>query len=247
MRKLILPVVMVLAIVIAASTRCQWRNKYLPESITPEITLKAPSDYEIGELIYLDASESDVDSLTWEIWPPSPNFKIIENRKKAVLSSPDYIDYLIIISGCKGSEVTSMIYLLSPRILEAEPELAPLEPYPIEIPFEIEILPLPGPDPAFEAEVLGWLPKDRTELTTRRLAENFEIIADLIDDGIIANIGEALKQTTVFNRKIIENDKTQIWVPFFSKLENYLERQKFENLRDYSRTWRDIGKILKEN
>ena len=68
------------------------------------IVLRAPDEAEIGELVRLDASSSDVDSLTWQIIPATPDFEVIEDGRRAFFSSRVRGSYLIIIGGAKDQQ-----------------------------------------------------------------------------------------------------------------------------------------------
>lgn len=66
------------------------------------IVLNAQDEAEIGELVRLDASGSDVDGLTWQILPETPDFEVIEEGRRAFFSSRVSGSYLIIVAGAKG-------------------------------------------------------------------------------------------------------------------------------------------------
>jgi hypothetical protein len=66
------------------------------------IILRAQDEAEIGELVRLDASASNVDGLTWQILPHTKDFEVIEDGRRAFFSSRVGGSYLIIIAGAKG-------------------------------------------------------------------------------------------------------------------------------------------------
>jgi hypothetical protein len=65
------------------------------------IILRAQEDAEIGELVRLDARESVVDGLTWQIIPDTPDFEVIEDGRRAFFSSRVGGSYLVIIAAAK--------------------------------------------------------------------------------------------------------------------------------------------------
>jgi len=74
---------------------------------TGGIILRAQDDCEVGELVRLDASESDVDGLTWQILPSTPDFEIIEDGRRAFFSARAESagqSFLIIIAGAKAGQ-----------------------------------------------------------------------------------------------------------------------------------------------
>jgi len=68
------------------------------------IVLRAQEDAEVGELVRLDASESEVDSLTWQIIPATTDFEVIEGGRRAFFSSRNGGTYLIIIAAAKDGK-----------------------------------------------------------------------------------------------------------------------------------------------
>jgi hypothetical protein len=67
-----------------------------------DISLKAPDSCEIGELVRLDASESDSETLIWEVIPETPDFEAV--GKKAFFSSRRTGEYLFIIAGSEDNK-----------------------------------------------------------------------------------------------------------------------------------------------
>lgn len=66
------------------------------------IVLTAPEQCEVGELVRIDATSSDVDSLTWDILPPTPDFEVI--NKRAFFSGRKKGEWLVVVAGAKGGQ-----------------------------------------------------------------------------------------------------------------------------------------------
>ena len=69
------------------------------------LILRAQEEAEVGELVRLDASESEVEGLTWQILPATPDFEVIEDGRRAFFSAREESagrSFLVIIAGAKG-------------------------------------------------------------------------------------------------------------------------------------------------
>ncbi len=85
-----------------------------------EVNLSAPVECRVGELVVLDASESKMDSITWNIQPATTNFKIIDGGKQAIFSSEKIGNYVITVAVVNGKKVDLSITKLSVYGLSGE-------------------------------------------------------------------------------------------------------------------------------
>lgn len=83
-----------------------YRNYNQPKT---EAVLDAPRECVIGELVIFDASENQIDDIVWKIYPPTPNFKIIDDGKKAIFSSGRPGNYTITVAIANNGEVKLII------------------------------------------------------------------------------------------------------------------------------------------
>lgn len=74
----------------------------VPRLATVGIVLAAPDICEVGELVRFDATSSDVDSLTWDILPPTPDFEVVDRR--AFFSARNSGEWLVILAGAKNGQ-----------------------------------------------------------------------------------------------------------------------------------------------
>lgn len=76
------------------------------EEVEPNgLILRAQDEAEVGELVRLDASESEVDGITWQILPDTSDFEVIEDGRRAFFSAREESagkSFLIIVAGAKG-------------------------------------------------------------------------------------------------------------------------------------------------
>lgn len=182
------------------------------------INLKMPENYNIGELIVLDASASQADVLMWKIIPETKNFVI--NGKIAMFCSPESVDYTIVISAVNDGYLNSRIYTLTPS--KEEKVVRKLN--------------------DFETRVKAWVPPNA--LNTEELAQSFNIIASLIQVNTFENIESLMLATVRANRDALNNDLDN-WVPFFKSLEDFLETNPPNTLIDHADLWKQIAKALK--
>lgn len=66
-----------------------------------EMVVKIPAEVEIGELVRMDASENDVEGITWRIIPETPDFVIVDNGRRAFFSSRSGGEFLVIVAGAR--------------------------------------------------------------------------------------------------------------------------------------------------
>lgn len=93
------------------------------ESEISGIVLRAQDEAEIGELVRIDASASDVDSLAWQIIPYTEDFEVIEDGRRAFFSSRVGGSYLIIIGAAKGNQAYLTHHTI--EVIGEEPEPGP--------------------------------------------------------------------------------------------------------------------------
>lgn len=145
------------------------------------ISLVAPIDCEIGELVVLDASASKAVSFEWKVKPKTPNFIIIENGKRAFFSSPRSGVFLFVVAGAKGDEVGCVLH-------------------------EISVIGTVILD-EFTTLIRNWLPKDSNPLLLNALSRSFKEssnakdIETLIKTTSVANravLGKNLEQYKSF-------------------------------------------------
>ena len=182
-----------------------------------EIILHAPDFVEVGELVRLDARDSTVDKLTWQIIPYTDDFEVIEGGVRAFLSSKTPGEYLIIIAGAKGGEP----YLIHQRIIVEGEEVAP------------------GPE-SLESKVAGWVRKvdnyDGKQAKGIAIAMVFREIAGKEDIAV----DQILEATALANSAVLAGDVDK-WVPFLDALGHELDGYELSTREEYKSLWLSIA------
>ena len=242
--------VILLLITVAAFAAAPFALNYLPASASPPIAqygalpivgqtfpiagqdavpevgivLRAQDECEVGELVRLDATESDVDGLTWQILPATPDFEIIEDGRRAFFSARGESagkSFLIIVAGAKGGQP----YLTH---------------HTIDV---IGVAPEPGPE-TLATTVRRWV-RNVEEYEGRKvqglaLAQVFRKLATA-DDITVEQILEA---TATANSAVL-GDNLQKWLPFLEplgqELDTLTEAGKLCTREDYKNVWLSIA------
>lgn len=179
-----------------------------------EIKLKAPEYAVVGELIRIDASESDSETLKMELVPPSEDFEQV--GKRAFLSSRTGGDYLLIIAGSENNE-------------------------PVLKTHRIYVEPLVPPDPTvnLDSEIRRWLTQVRSDggkEEARKLAQSFRFVAG----SPHTDVNNFLAATASSNRMVL-GDSLDAWKPFLDGLGLYLDANTPRTLEKYQQVWRTIA------
>lgn len=91
-----------------------------------EIKLSAPENYQVGDLVVLDATESISERLQWTILPETKNFKIVGKTAYFSSSTPDR--YTVIITATNSGTLATKVFFLEPEIRNIESEIRNIEP-----------------------------------------------------------------------------------------------------------------------
>lgn len=184
------------------------------------IIVDAPSKYEIGQLITLDASASKADELIWKIFPTTENFKV--QGTVALFASGKPIDYKIIVVARRGKHLACKI---------------------LELKYNSKMVHVTNTLTPFEQEVKKWLPPDKAG--AKQLAQSFKIVAGTIDSGIFDSIDGVIMATARANTAAL-GDRLEIWKPFLQRFQEYLEANPPATIADHSTVWKNIAIALEK-
>lgn len=203
------------------------------------INLDMPESYKIGELITLDASDSEADRLVWKIIPETDNFKIIGNQ--ALLSSPKPIDYTIILAASNGKDLDCQIF-----ILPYKGKKLPLPLINEVIKKGIDQIPLNE----FETKVKSWLIdsnlfKPERKSQAHLLSQSFAIIGHTIEKGVYETIDGIILATAWANANTLGKD-LESWKPFLRRFQNDLESNPPNTIEDHILIWKNMSKALEK-
>jgi len=186
--------------------------------LKPKLDLKIPKSYSPGSLIELDASGSR-GRLSWVIIPET-EYKLIDHGKRVLFSSPQSINYIIILSGAKGGRIISKIYYLNPvsNIQNSNSNN------------QISFPSLPSPiNPA----------------TLLALSESFNNIATLAENNTFQTLDEFFNASIFSNNAAIPEQEKEAWKEFFKNLQDYIQKLNLKTVREHIPVWRKISQVLK--
>ncbi len=182
-----------------------------------QITINGPVLFQPGQLIELDASTSTATNLTWTILPYTDNFKIIDSGRKAIFSSNgEKKEYVIVVSGWLRGKAAQCIYTIT---LGYDSNIAVTD---------------------LQEKIISWLPVDRTSVEVIKLAQSFNSIARIIENGTLTTDSEIVEATAWSTTDALGDDIDK-WKPFLKKLQEYLESSPPD---DHAMTWREIARAL---
>lgn len=112
-----------------------------PVNEEAKIVLEAPSTARVGELVRFDVSASVADSFKWLVIPPSQDFEVYAEGRKAVFSARGPGEYEFIVACAKNGTVDVVRHVIVVRAPPAHPITDSLEEW---IPFWAYALTLPS-------------------------------------------------------------------------------------------------------
>lgn len=201
-----------------------------PAPDTPQITLRAKKLCEVGELLRLDATESTVDGLTWQIIPKTNDFEVIENGRRAFFSSrTPGSEYLVILAGAKDGK-------------------AYLKHHKIRVRGE---LPAPGPK-TIDLKISEWLdlvPESEFKKEDAiRVATAFEETASKLQAGEM-DVDNMLEATAVAN-VVALGERLEDWKAFLTELgtemQIYVDSGQLETREQFLEVWATVAKGLRQ-
>jgi hypothetical protein len=198
-----------------------------PDEPLGGLVLTAQETCKVGELVRLDASQSDVDGLTWQILPGTSDFEVIEDGRRAFFSAraDGPREFLVILAGARGGTPFLQHHKLTVEGIEA---IEPDDPTPASL----------------GQKIRGWLDKveDYEGKASKALAmaEAFRSLADKED----LDVNDILEATAVANSAILGDDLDK-WVPFLddlgAELDLYIEEHALDTREQYREIWLRIA------
>ena len=186
------------------------------------VVLQSQDTAEIGELVRLDASASQVDSLTWQIIPHTEDFEVIEDGRRAFFSSRVPGSYLIIIAAAKDQQA-----FLRHHTIEVIGELSP-----------------PGPE-GLATKVRRWTRKvkdyEGRKVHALAVAAVFRKLANAED----VDVERMLEATATANSAVL-GDHIENWLPLLEPLGAELDFIGLETRDDYKRVWLSIAEGIEK-
>ena len=189
------------------------------------LVIQAPDECEVGELVRIDATQSDVDHFTWQIIPATPDFEVIEDGRRGLLSARIASagqSFLIIISAAKKLDDGSVVSYLQHHTIDVLGEA-----------------PEPGPE-NISTRVRRWT-RDVEEYPKREahalaLAQVFRKLGTAED----ITVDDILQATATANTAVLGDDLER-WMPFLKPLGEELDTIELETREQYKDVWLKIA------
>lgn len=191
-----------------------------------DVILEAPAVCEVGELVRLNASNSQVDGLTWKVLPFTEDFEVIDNGLRALFSarvSSSGTEFLVIIAGAKGGV-----------------------PYLVHHTLRVKAM---SPTTGLTAKIATWLRSVPDEVDKRaRLLAMSGVFRRLSTQDI--DVDQILYATALANSAVL-GDALESWAAFLDalgkELDELIAADKLETRRQFRNVWAEIAEGLEYN
>lgn len=188
------------------------------------VQLKVPNTCEVGELVRLDASASNVDSLAWSILPDTPDFETVSEGKRAFFSARSGGEYLIIVAGAKDGKA----YLIHKTIT---------------------VKGIPRPLSGLSAKISGWLSLlPDIEDRNMKLLSMATVFKKLAQEPVAP---DKMVEATALANSAVLGDTIEKWIPFLDKLgtelDKLIEDGKLSTTEQFQATWNEIASSLERH
>ena len=197
------------------------------DELEPKIVLNAPTICEVGELVRIDLHDSTVVTTLLVVTIPglqiTEDFEIIEDGRRAMFSSREPGEYVVMVAGAKGDEP----FLAYQRIsVEGDTSANPKR-------------------PNLGRQVSQWVrrvkPYEKRRDHGKALADVFRTTADQAD----VNVDGMLEVTAHANSAVLASDFEK-WKVFLDGLEDALDKliedDQLQSREQYRTVWYDIAK-----
>lgn len=185
------------------------------------IVLDAPTEAKVGQLVVLDASQSEADSFKW-IAPD--NIYPVDGGSKIIFSAMQAGTYQFTLAVAKEGTVDIVIHEITVKT--------------------------PQPTDELVSKITVWSQEvqyaaKRDDLI--KLSHSFGLVAARIESGELTSVAEILSATKKANHEAI-GDNLSHWTPFFNNLNVELQRLanagKLVTPEDHATLWRRIASAL---
>lgn len=194
------------------------------------LVIVAPDECEVGELVRIDASQSDVDHFTWQIIPATPDFEVIEDGERGLLSARIASagqSFLIIISAAKKLDDGSVVSYLQHHTIDVLGEA-----------------PEPGPE-TIATKVRRWTRAvedyPKREAHALALAQVFRKLGTAED----ITVDQILEATATANSAILGEDLER-WMPVLEPLGEELDVIPLDTREQYKDIWLKIAEGIEK-
>ena len=181
----------ILLLMLTSATICA-QEPQAPQN-EAKIVLEAPSTARVGELVRFDVSASVADSFEWLVVPPSQDFEVYAEGRKAVFSARMEGEYQFIVACAKDGTVDVVQHVI---VVRGPPPMPTDDSLADWIPFWAFTMNLPADG-------------------AKDLAQSFEDVAARSEE--LAEPQDWIKATAEANRAAL-GEKLPIWKPILTKI-----------------------------
>jgi len=164
------------------------------DPVQAKIVLVAPDSARVGELVRFDVSNSVAASFKWLVVPPSQDFEVYDEGRRAVFSARATGEYQFTIACAKGDTVDVLNHIIKIIGPPSQPVTDSLSEW---IPFWMWQYTLPNDEKI-------------------ALAESFEAIAARKDE--LKTAEDWIKATAESNREAVGDSINTAWAPLLDKI-----------------------------
>jgi len=177
-----------------------------------EIIIEGPNEIGVGQLARLDVSKSVGKTFKWKTLPPTQNFEVFDDGRKAVFSSGTAGEYTFIVACANDNDVDVKTYIIKVGDSGVTPGPTPLP-----------INPATGMmGKVVELTKLVNAPNKKAE--SAKLAASFTDVATQITAGQLTTAEQIIEAQKIANRAAVGNSLTA-WVPFLEALQKEMKTQ----------------------
>ncbi|MCK9570357.1 hypothetical protein M0R72_15530 [Candidatus Pacearchaeota archaeon] len=177
-----------------------------------EILIEGPTEIKIGQLARFDVTKSAGKTFKWKTLPPTTNFEVYDDGRKAVFSSSASGEFTFIVACANDNDVD--VKTLTIKVGEGDTP-APTPPGPVN--------PATGvAGKVVEFSKLVNSPNKKAEAT--KLAAGFTGVAKQVQDGQLTTAEQIIEAQAIANRTALGNGLTA-WVPFLTALQKEMKTE----------------------
>ncbi len=177
-----------------------------------DIVIEGPNEIAVGQLARLDVTKSVGKTFKWKTLPPTANFEVYDDGRKAVFSSGTAGEYTFIVACANDNDVDVKTYIIKVGEggITPGPQPGPVNPATGMVGKVIELTKLVN-SPNKKAEAA-------------KLATGFVSVAKQITDSQLTTADQIIEAQKIANRTAVGNSLTA-WVPFLEALQKEMKSQ----------------------
>lgn len=192
------------------------------------LVVKGPESCDIGELVRIDATASQCESLVWRIIPESKDFEAVDGTKRAMFSSRVPGTFLVVVAGAIDDKPHMNIHTITVVGTVPQPNTpAALKP--------------------IDQQIVTWFALVKTEQRKEEAKKLAGVFRTLSSTDL--EVGKILEATAAANRNTL-GKSIDGWVPFLDalgkELDLYIANKQLGTKEQYRELWVKIAEGLEK-